>query len=42
MSSVMGIIHEFMGVFTVDTEAIWGVSTNPSDGDMGLLVICTN
>ena len=42
MMEGMGIIHEFMGVFIDDTEAIWGVSTNPSDGDMELLVICTN
>ena len=42
MMEDMGIIHEFMGVFIDDTEAIWGVSTNPSDGDMELLVICTN
>lgn len=42
MMENMGIIHEFMGVFTDDTEAIWGVSTNPLDGDMGLLVVCTN
>lgn len=39
----MGFIHEFMGVFTGDTEVIWGVSTNDSSKDgMALLIICTN
>ena len=43
MMEDMGIIHEFMGVFTDDTEAICGVSTNdPSNGGMALLTICTN
>ena len=42
MMEGMGIIHEFMGGVIDDREAIWGVSTNPSDGDMELLVVCTN
>lgn len=43
MMEDVDIIHEFMGVFADDTEAIWGVSTNdPSNGGMALLIICMN
>lgn len=42
MMDDMGIIYEFMRVFVDDAEAIWGVSTNPLDGDLELLVICTS
>lgn len=35
------IINGFIERFSDDTETIWGISTNSSDGIMKLLVICT-
>lgn len=41
MMEDISIINQFMEQLSDDTETIWGVSTNSSDGVMTLLVICT-